>query len=126
LWLRQATAMNGRARAKGTGLAVLAAIATLAAPAAAPDAAASEASPTAAVAVRVEGRVVRVSGDVLDLVTRDGTVVSVQLSQVPGDLRAVLFPGRDVEVFAVPLPKGALLARGLTLDYGDAVSASPR
>jgi len=75
---------------------------------------------------RLEGRVESISpGGLVRLRTLGGAPAVIDVSTITPDAARLLYVGREVAVFGLVRPDGVLTARGLTVDYDAAPSASP-
>lgn len=92
----------------------------------APPAPTAESSLSPGVWTRVEGYVESISpGGLVRLRTVGGAPAVVDVTTVAPDAARLLYVGRDVAVFGLVRPDGVLTARGITVDYNAAPSASP-
>jgi hypothetical protein len=107
-------------------LAGAAAAQSLPRPPASPPAPPAESSLSPGVWTRVEGYVESISpGGLVRLRTVGGTPAVIDVTTVAPDAARLLYVGRDVAVFGLVRPDGVLTARGITVDYNAAPSASP-
>jgi hypothetical protein len=91
-----------------------------------PSAPAGDSTVSTGVWTRVEGHVESISpGGLVRLRTLSGAPAVVDVSTVAPDAARLLHVGRDVAVFGLVRPDGVLTARGITVDYTPAPSASP-
>ncbi len=91
-----------------------------------PSAPAGEPAPSTGVWTRVEGHVESISpGGLVRLRTRSGTPAVIDVTTVAPDAARLLHVGREVAVYGLVRPDGVLIARGITVDYNAAPSASP-
>ena len=65
-------------------------------------------------------------GGLVRLRTVGGAPAVIDVTTVAPDAARLLHVGRDVAVFGLVRPDGVLVARGITVDYNAAPSASPR